>query len=101
MKTNHLRCRFRPRDAAGDGDHAQRALPAGGDDPESLNEISPQAGDDPEALNELETAAGGEENSQATCWQDALSLASAGQSVNYSYGDGIESLLNSEAACSQ
>lgn len=69
----------------------------------SLNDITPAAGGDggltPEELNALETAAGGEEGSSATCWGDALNSAGAGGSVNFSYGDGAEGLLNSEASC--
>jgi len=67
--------------------------------------ISPFAGGEeggapavnPEALNEIETAAG--ESDPATCWGDALNMASAGQVVNYSYGTSFEDTIAGAAGC--
>jgi parallel beta-helix repeat protein len=77
---------------------------AGGNTAEALNNLSPAAGGDgggltPEELNALETAAGDEDTNAASCWSDAMNAAGVGGAVNFSYGSGVEALLESEASC--
>ncbi len=69
----------------------------------ALNLIAPAAGgsEEPEdaagELANIEPAAGGE---KASCWGDAISAASGGATVNYSFGGSFEEALADASACS-
>lgn len=67
--------------------------------PSSLNEIETAAGSDTattQGLNAIETAAAGE---QQSCWSNAVSAASAGQTVNVTYNGSFADNLNQAATC--
>lgn len=79
-----------------------RGGPTGGDIANFLANITPAAGGEgtsPEALNNIDPAAGGGSTQQATCWGDAMGLASGGQAVSMDYGSDSEDILNSAAGC--
>lgn len=50
-------------------------------------------------LAALEPAAGGNAEEEPACWSDAVARASAGATVNYSFGGTSEETLNQAAAC--
>jgi parallel beta-helix repeat protein len=76
-------------------------IAAGAPNAAGLNLISPAAGDDdeqnPEDLANIEPKAG---NEKASCWGDAISAASAGATVTYSFGGSFEEALADASACS-